>query len=91
MARGILDEYGSDSDADQAPRATNGGRIKPKDVINYATPQGPSNIMERQAPGLHGTNYGNCGTQGPYPARGGEGGSPGLHGENHGMGTNRKG
>jgi len=35
-----------------------------KDVNKYKPPMGPKNIMDPKSPGLHGTNYGNCGTQG---------------------------
>lgn len=59
----ILNEYGNDSGAGQAPRATNGGQCEPK-PIPYSPPVGPSNINDGKSPGLHGTNHGNCGTQG---------------------------
>ena len=58
----ILDEYGKDSGAGQAARATNGGHCEPK-PIPYSPPVGPSNINDSKSPGLHGTNHGNCGTQ----------------------------
>lgn len=54
----ILSNYGSDSPADQQPRATNGGQCVPKD-IPYSPPVGPSNINDAKSPGLHGTNHGN--------------------------------
>lgn len=59
----ILNEYGRDSGAGQAPRATNGGKQDPKS-IPYCPPVGPSNINDSKSPGLHGSNMGNCGTQG---------------------------
>lgn len=59
----ILSEYGNDSSQPQQPRATNGGQCTPK-PIPYSPPQGPSNINDGKSPGLHGTNHGNCGTQG---------------------------
>lgn len=62
MAKDILSEYGKDSGAPQAPRATNGGRQTPK-PLPYSPPKGPTPHMQ-QGPGLHGTNHGNCGTQG---------------------------
>ena len=58
----ILSEYGKDSGAGQAARATNGGHCEPK-PIPYSPPVGPSNINDSKSPGLHGTNHGNCGTQ----------------------------
>lgn len=63
MARDILNEYGNDSNAPMAPRATNGGNM-PVKPIPYDPPKGPSNIGDSKSPGLHGTNHGNCGTQG---------------------------
>lgn len=59
----ILSEFGNDSGAGQQPRATNGGQQIPK-PLPYSPPQGPSNINDGHSPGLHGTNHGNCGTQG---------------------------
>lgn len=62
MSRDILSDYGRDSGAGQAPRATNGGQQSPK-PLPYSPPKGPAGQME-QGPGLHGTNHGTCGTQG---------------------------
>lgn len=62
--RDILSEYGRDSGAGDKPRATNGGRVETRDVRNYKPPVGPSNINDPKTPGIHGTNHGNCGTQG---------------------------
>lgn len=45
-------------------RSSNGGQLTPKDVHNYQPPVGPSNINDSKSPGLHGSNHGNCGTQG---------------------------
>lgn len=64
MARDILSEYGNDSGAGQAPRATNGGKQDPK-TIPYSPPKGPADQM-RQGPGIGGTNHGNSGTQGRH-------------------------
>jgi hypothetical protein len=64
MADDILSEYGRDSGASQAPRATNGGQQMPK-PLPYSPPQGPTGQM-RQGPGLGGDNCGQCGTQGKY-------------------------
>ena len=91
MPRDILSEYGRDSGAAPVARATNGGKMPVRDVHNYSPPKGPSNINDAKSPGLHGTNYGCCGTQGKASLRAGESGSPGLHGSNKGHGTNRKG
>lgn len=44
-------------------RATGGG-VMPVKEIPYSRPVGPSNIGDPKSPGLHGTNHGNCGTQG---------------------------
>ena len=61
----ILSEYGQDSNAGQAPRATNGGHCEPK-PIPYSPPKGPTE-MYHEGPGLAGhTNHGNCGTQGKH-------------------------
>lgn len=62
----ILSEYGNDSAAPQAARATNGGKQEPKDVHRYSPPVGPSNINDSKSPGLHGSNHGNNGTQGRH-------------------------
>lgn len=43
-------------------RATCGGECKPKE-LPYSPPVGPKGQMEKGV-GLHGTNMGNCGTQG---------------------------
>lgn len=55
-----------------------------RDVMNYATPQGPMGIMGHNKPGLGGENCGNAGTQGKTTCRGDSSGSPGLHGTNKG-------
>lgn len=64
MARDILSEYGKDSGAGNKPTASSGGVTSTRDVHNYQPPKGPSNINDSKSPGLHGTNHGNCGTQG---------------------------
>ena len=89
MARGILSEYGPDASKPQAARATKGGCTDARDVMNYRPPQGPTNIGDPKSPGIHGTNYGNCGTQGPKAFQSEGSGSVGLGGKNKGMGTNR--
>lgn len=63
MDKDILNEYGSDSPMNQMPRAGNGGEM-PVKSIPYSPPKGPTNINDPKSPGLHGTNHGNCGTQG---------------------------
>lgn len=57
----ILSEYGKDSGAGQAARATNGGKqeVKP---LPYSPPTGRAGSTN--GPGLGGTNHGTCGTQG---------------------------
>lgn len=61
MAESSLDHFGSDSMPDS--RASNGGQMEVKQ-IPYSPPVGPMGIMDPKAPGIHGTNHGNCGTQG---------------------------
>ena len=82
MVRDILSEFGNDSGAGQKPSATKGGETTARDVRDYKPPQGPSNINDPKGPGLHGDNYGNCGSQGPSGATARERGRPGLGGEN---------
>ena len=62
MSDDILSEYGRDSGAGQAPRATNGGQQEVKS-IPYSEPVGPRNKTEV---GRSGTNHGCCGTQGRH-------------------------
>ena len=64
MSKDILSEYGQDSGAGQHVRATNGGKMEVKD-LPYSPPHGPSN-QKQQSPSIHGTNYGNCGSQGKH-------------------------
>lgn len=59
----ILSDYGNDSPMPQERPATNGG-VQEVKSIPYSSPVGPSNIGDAKSPGLHGTNHGNCGTQG---------------------------
>jgi hypothetical protein len=91
MPRDILSEYGPDRPSHEKARASSGGVKEARDVMGYQPPQGPTNIGDAKSPGLHGDNYGNCGTQGPEARHPRESGSPGLHGSNKGMGTNRRG
>ena len=58
----ILNEYGKDSSTPQEARAECGGVEKAK-PLSYDSPKGPTSQMN-QGPGIHGTNHGNCGTQG---------------------------
>ena len=62
MADDILSEYGKDSGAGQAARATNGGQCTPKELA-YSPPMGPKG-QSHNSVGLGGTNHGTAGTQG---------------------------
>lgn len=66
MPRDILNGFGPDSPSPQASVASNGGRMEPKDVMNYKPPVGPSNINDSKSPGLHGTNHGCAPSQGKH-------------------------
>ena len=68
---------------------TQGGGTS-RDVLNYAPPQGPSNIGDRKSPGIHGSVY-RQGTQGPTACDNDETGSVGLHGDNCGVEGTQKG
>lgn len=83
MAGDILRQYGRDSRQPQASKATCGGVLPGDsgDVNNYQRPFGPTNIYERQAPGLQGKNHGIV--NGPDRSDS-HGGKPGLGGKNHG-------
>jgi len=81
MSRDILREYGPDSSQPQQASSSNGGRITPRDVNNYQSPQGPKGIMGNESPSLGGSNHGI--TNGPNSG-GSHSGSPGLGGTNHG-------
>lgn len=59
----ILSEFGPDSSKPQALRATSGGVTEAK-PMPYSPPVGPTGINDPKSPGIHGTNHGNCGTQG---------------------------
>lgn len=65
MPRDILSEFGRDTHKPQAARATSGGVTEAK-PLDYKPPVGPSNINDSKTPGIHGTNHGNCGTQGRH-------------------------
>jgi hypothetical protein len=85
MARDILSEYGKDSSQPQAARATTGGVKSARDVMNYATPKGPTNIGDPKGPGLHGHSHGYA--QCPVASRGS--GSPGIGGTVHRSGSQK--
>jgi hypothetical protein len=89
MGKDILGMYGRDASTPQKPRASGGGVMPVRDVMNYAPPSIPGWNGGMQSPGNHGTNYGPSGFQGPKGCPGGEGGSVGIGGKNKGMGTNR--
>ena len=58
----LLGYYGPDAKTRTTANATCGG-VKEAKPLPYSPPTGPKGQM-RQAPGLGGTNHGNCGTQG---------------------------
>lgn len=60
---------------------SNGGKPMVRDVMNYSPPMGPRNINDAKGPGLHGVNYGNCGTQCGQGGYAQSSGRPGLGGE----------
>jgi len=62
MADDILSDYGRDSGAGNAARATNGGQMEKKD-LPYSPPVGPKG-QSHNSVGLGGTNHGCSGTQG---------------------------
>ena len=51
-----------------------------RDVNNYSPPMGPKNIKDGNGPGLHGDNYGCCGSQGSYSTSAQSSGAPGQRG-----------
>jgi hypothetical protein len=85
MARDILSEYGKDSFQPQAARATSGGVKSARDVMNYATPKGPTNIGDPKGPGLHGDRHGTA----HCPVAGRGSGSPGIGGTVHRSGSQK--
>lgn len=60
----ILNNYGANSSQKDAGRATCGGVEKAKPLA-YDPPKGPTS-QTQQGPGIHGTNHGQCGTQGRH-------------------------
>jgi hypothetical protein len=63
MAREILGEFGPERST--GPASISGGVKDTKDVHNYQTPKGPSNVGDPKSPGLHGDTHPR-GTQGRY-------------------------
>lgn len=61
MAKDIFESYPA-SQSQGGRRAYCGGVTTAKD-LPYSPPVGPKGQMDK-GPGLHGTNHGNCGTQG---------------------------
>lgn len=61
----ILSEYGRDTSQPQRAGAVSGGVTQAKPLANRG-PVGPKTVNNPQRPGLHGTNHGNCGTQGKH-------------------------
>lgn len=68
--------------------ADGGGVKSSRDVMDYQPPCGPTSIGNTKV-GLGGTNYGNCGTQGPKGLRQGESGKAGLGGDKSKAGSQR--
>ena len=60
MSKDFLGEYGPESKS--GSRASSGG-VKETKPLAYDPPKGPTAQMQN-GPGLHGTNHGQCGTQG---------------------------
>ena len=71
-------------------KASGGGVKSAKDVHAYMPPQGPTNILDPNGPGLHGHSY-KRGIQGPRACKGYPGGHAGIGGDNRGKGVNRHG
>lgn len=65
MPKDILNMYGPNASTLQAPVATNGGRMMPKE-IPYSSPVGPKGIGDPKSPGIHGTNHGCAPGQGRH-------------------------
>jgi hypothetical protein len=80
MSRDFLSEFGPESHQPQRPRASSGGQVPVRDVMNYEPPTGPK-YLGREGPGLRGgTNFGNAGSQGKKSIQAEGSGSPGNHG-----------
>ncbi len=62
MARDILGGFGPNTPKPQASRMSGSGQVECK-PLPYDPPKGPTPHMQESV-GLHGTNHGNCGTQG---------------------------
>lgn len=69
-------------------RDGSGGKITPRDVMNYSPPQGPKGMMH-QGPGLGGSNFGNC--QCMDGAKPQSSGSAGIGGSRHGNSPTQRG
>ena len=65
MSKHPIDDFSS-TVTQGGQRAKCGGDMTSctEDVNKYRPPVGPTNINDAKGPGLHGTNYGNSGTQG---------------------------
>lgn len=63
MPSDILSMYGPGTEQSMAPQSSNGGKQTPK-PLDYKPPVGPKGIGDPKTPGIHGSNHGNCGTQG---------------------------
>jgi hypothetical protein len=93
MGKDILGMYGRDASTPQKPRASGGGDMPCRDVMNYQEPVIPGwDCHGSMGPGIGGVVR-VAGTQGgtSYQAVGGAVGIKRSGGEGKGMGTNRKG
>lgn len=81
MSKDILSYYGPErSDGYRAKHDGSGGIKSSKDVHAYAEPRGPRNINDPKSPGLHGQNFGYCGSQGEGSLHSETSGGSGLGG-----------
>ena len=87
MARDILSGYGPDRAPMPKASAVAGGVTTAK-PIRYSPPTGPKNLGNR-GPGLGGSNYGPCGSQGSYSEDCDTSGSPGIGGTTQSGGSQR--
>jgi hypothetical protein len=99
MSKDTLSEFGPEAARPKEPLSNSGvthggGRPIVKEMFHHSPPYTGEYNHHESGPGLHGTNWGNNGTQGPPTPKEAEVGSSGLHGQRlpHGSerGTNGK-